>query len=176
MKTLTALLMLISLNTFAIITKNCPSELEVTLGDFNQAVEVPNFTYMENPGNAKASFNFMKYMDDFTVVLTLKNTDYSKCRYTGDDNVFALISGSTKSGAKNPAKLTVFWSVTLNGGVIADYEAYIPLTDVQRNEMTMKFPGGYANVKHAASYCNWGECGPGWIDLGKANIATVTVN
>jgi hypothetical protein len=104
----------------------------------------------------------------------LKDTSFSRCKYSSD-MATAVISGSTKVGAKNPAKLGLFWDVTLNGGVVASYEALVPLTDVMRSELTLKYPAGYAKVWHPAQHCNWGECGPSWLDLGQANLVEITV-
>ena len=165
----------LSLNAHAIVVKTCPNVIEVTLGEFLQADEYPsNAMYAENPGAVKASYNFMKYMNDFTTEMELVNTNNSRCLYKSD-YATAVIKGSTRPGAKNPAKLAIFWGMTLTGGTPASYEAIIPLTDVAGNELTLKFEGGYASMWHNAVHCYWGECGPSWFDMGRANLVEVNV-
>lgn len=176
MKLLSLLFILMGLNAHAIQTKNCPLEIELTLGDFTQASEIPKGAlYAKDTGAVKASYNFMPYMKEFTSTLFLDDTQFSRCRYESAGNETAILSGSTKPGAKKSARLTVYWSRTLNGGVIASYGASFPLTAVSTEELTLRYPNGYANVFHLAEACNWGECGPAFEDMGRAYKAELVV-
>ena len=56
-----------------------------------------------------------------------------------------------------------------------NYSTFLPLTEVQTDKITMQYPEGYTLINHGTESCNWGECGPASVRMGKANYSLVEI-
>lgn len=172
------LLVLSSITANAITVKNCPTNLVISLQDFNSAQSLdPDYQYLERPEEIIASYQNMENMSDLKFNVELSKTASSKCYYSSieeNDNNYlrVIISGSLNKNAKQPAGISIFWSYDINN-VSVNYSTFIHLIEVQTNKITMEHPGGYTFINHGTESCNWGECGPASVTMGKANYSSV---
>lgn len=160
MKILSALILLFSTNVFAVVTKNCPKNIEVMLA-------APN---VEKWYAIDAYENFFKRESLIGGEFFLKYASDAKCTYHDNDDsnyIYEVtLEGSLRANAVNPATAIVRYSLPIRGNTsfpIGSGITYVRLQDITTNGLVAS---DYGKMYFAGEHCSWGDCIPDHIYLG----------
>lgn len=158
---------------FAVVTKDCPQQIQLKLSSFSLDTLAAQYDdedcwydcYNE-PGLEEAQ-NTLKALESIEVKLQLTSARSAVCQYKGELNslpVFAKIDGTFNPHATKKATLTTYWNSLV---------FYTGLSSMKPESITSLSPvsGLYYNGEH----CSWGECIPDHIRVGLANSTELKV-
>jgi hypothetical protein len=155
----------------AVPVKDCPQEFSLELQtisplrnvDIEGALEEGYYVYNRNEGIV-FSYEYLGQMGKFAAKLKLTSAKNAVCRYDGGTNVFAVISGSLREGARRPAVLSLYWNHEL-GGKTASYMTYLNLQSLKPLQLK---PMRSSLIYFPGLTCNNAECGPRFFRIGSA--------
>jgi hypothetical protein len=150
----------------AISTKKCPSELKIEFKNFSQSGEI-----FPSKGNPNLPFAYIALSDSnprmqYSETLNLMSAENAVCNYRGDKISSAVIEGSLKKGAKNPAGIKSYFGHTYKG-LNFDYVAYSPVKSISEDK-TVLLSSAKSEIYYRGQDCNYGDCIPNYFKVGSA--------
>lgn len=175
---------LVTQNSFAVVTADCPHEFTVALSDFTPEILLPDLSDFRYPEDAVVAHSELKSMPEVVDTFTLDNKHNSICTYKGLNTKGANISGSLNPNAKEKARILIRWTyVTASPEYIKNInprgtiglQTYIPIKDLKPNKIELSFPNGYATLYNSNQKCGWGDCATMHVRIGRVNKVNVNV-
>ena len=160
MKILSVLMLLLSANTFAVVTKNCPNNIEVIMA-------APN---VEKWYAIDAYENFFKRESLIGGEFTLVRASNAECTYRDNDDSNYIwdvtLTGSLKANAVNPATAIIRYSLPIRGKTshsVGSGITYVRLFGISKNGLDA---ADYGKMYYAGEHCSWGDCITDHVYLG----------
>ncbi len=161
MKALIIASALITFKANAVITKSCPEKLQLTYSIDQLYNNHPNDNWNEQ--GIEATIEELESTETISMETQLISTASSTCSYRGEtltgEYAYITLSGSTRSNAKNKAKLTVYAKNTV---------VYIPVSRVSPSGLAVKSDS--LNIYYRGEYCSWGDCAPKYFRIGSITL------
>jgi hypothetical protein len=173
MKLITLIALIPFFSAQAVVVKTCPEKVTVSLPKiFNNDVideeafgDDSSFPFdgWNGPGIFRLQQKLAK-LGSLTLELDLIRTGNSQCSYRGVDQngdyASAVLYGSTRQGAKEPATLKFYAVGSLAG--------YVGISEVAQSGLTSRHQ--FAGLYYRGEHCSWGDCIPDHISIGSAPV------
>jgi hypothetical protein len=167
MKLISVLMLLLSLNAFGVVTKNCPQTIEVML----TSPSVEKWYAID------AYENFFKRESLIGGEFFLQRAANAECTYLDNDDTNYISSvtlvGSTRLNSKNPATAVIRYSLPIRGktsNAIGSGITYVRLYEITRTGLVSE---DFGKMYYRGEYCSWGDCITDHIYLGSFDEVVV---
>jgi len=163
------LVLLFCTPAFAVIVKDCPQNIEVSLVGINLDTLIsPYRSYDDDdcwydchnePGLSRA-LAVLKQHESLQIQLELTSARSAVCQYRGEFGsraVYAKIEGSLRSNASKKATLVTYWN---------ELVMYTTLSEMKPHFIAPA--SAVTGLYYNGEYCDWGDCVPNHIRLGLA--------